>query len=176
MESTRKRKIIYTLLYIAVLIINVLIIVIFRDRAAITKYSIPSIVFAVASIAWAVIAISLREYTNLFFLNLYIFAIFAKRFDRSYNETQTYKNEFNMLAFVYCAAIPVFFTFSLFVDNFYEGIMRPLEVSIFRDITIVLLGIFHPFIKTIKAEKQKRMKEEADIKEQERRESMGKWK
>ncbi len=172
----KKKYITYALLSAAILILNALPIIIFWDDVAITKYSVPSIVFAVGAIVWAVIAISLREHTNLFFLNLYIFAVFAKGFDRSYNKTQTYKNEFNMFAFVYCAAIPTFFTFSLFVDNFYAGIMRPLEVCIVRDVVIILLGLVPPYIKTIKAEKQERMKEEADIKEQERRESMGKWK
>lgn len=176
MTDKKNRKTAYIFLLIAVLIINALPIIIFQDHAAITKYSIPSIVFAVVSIIWAVVAILLREHTNLFFLNLYIFAIFAKRFDRSYNEPQTHDNEFNILAFVFCAAIPTFFTFSLFVDNFYEGIMRPLEVSIVRDVAIILFGLVPPFVKNIKAKNQQRIKDEADRKEQERRESMGKWK
>lgn len=68
MENTRKRKIIYTSLFIAILIMNVLVVVIFRDHAAITKYSIPSIVFAFCSTVYAIIAIALREQFDLFFL------------------------------------------------------------------------------------------------------------
>jgi len=173
METKRKKYIVYALLSIAILFINVLIIVISQNRVAITKYSIPSLVFAFCSIIYAIIAISLREHFNLFFLNLYII---AKLFNKSYNQTQEYKDDFLKFAFVYCASIPFYVTVSLLVDNFYSGIIRPLDVSIVRDVVIILLGLIPPMIKNISKQRQQRMKDEADRKEQERRESMGKWK
>lgn len=173
MKSIKNRKIIYLVLSVAVLILNALPIVIFRDDVAITKYSIPSIVFAFCSAVYAIIAISLRERFNLFFLNLYII---AKIFNRSYNETQEYKESFIRFAFIYCATIPTYVTLSLFADNYYSGITWPLELCILRDVAIILLGLVPPFVKNIKAKNQQRIKDEADRKEQERRESMAKWK
>ncbi len=173
MKSIKNRKIIYVVLSVAVLIVNVLPIIIFEEHAAITKYSIPAIVFAFGSVVYAIIAISLREHFNLFFLNLYII---AKILNKSYNKTQEYKEDFIKFAFVYCASIPFYITASLFVDNFYSGIMRPLEVSIARAVVIILLGVIPPIIKNIAKKRQQYIKDEADRKEQERRESMGKWK
>jgi len=173
MENKRKRNIIYALLFVAVLLVNVLVIVIFHDHAAITKYSILSLVFAFCSIVNAIIAISFREYFNLFFLNLYIV---AKIFNKSYNETQEYKEDFIKFAFIYCMSIPIYITLSLFVDSFYSGIMRPLEVSIVRDAVIIFLGYAPLAMKNIVRKKQQYNEDETARREQERRESMGKWK
>lgn len=115
METQRKRKIIYTLLFIAILIINVLVIVIFRDRAAITKYSIPSIAFAVCSVVYVGLAFSLKSRGNLFVkVRDKLFWIFIRLFsgDKDYTENQKYKNDFNRDAFIYCASIPTYITIS----------------------------------------------------------------
>lgn len=166
-------KINYIVLSVAILILNALPIIIFWDNVEITKYSIPSIAYAFCSIVWAFIAISFRDHFNLFFLNLYII---AKIFNKSYNESEEYRDDFIKFAFIYCAAIPTFITLSLFVDDFYAGITRLLLVSIIRDVVIIIFGLVPPFVKQIKAKNQQRIKDEADRKEQERRESMGEWK
>lgn len=173
MKFLKNRKLIYVVLSVAVLILNALPIIIFRDDVAITKYSIPSLVFAFCSLVYAIIAICLRKYFNLFFLNLYII---AKIFNKDWNKTDGYRKEFMRFAFVYCAAIPTFVTFFLLVDNMYAGISRPLQVCIVRDAIIILLGLIPPVIKNIRARNQQHLKDEADRSEQERRESMGKWK
>ena len=97
-------------------------------------------------------------------------------FNKSYNQTQEYKDDFFKYAFIYCLSIPFYITIALLVDNFYSGIMRPIDVSIVRDIVIILLGLIPPMIKNISNHRKQRIKDEADRKEQERRESMGKWK
>ena len=173
MENRRKTNSMYALLSISILIINVIVIVIFRDSIAITKYSIPSLVFAFCSLVYAIIAIAFRDRVNLFFLNLHII---AKIFNKSYNETQEYKEDFLRFALVYCASIPIYITASLFADNFYSGIIWALDISIVREAIIIFMGLVPPFVKNIKAKKQQRTKDEADRKEQERRESMGNWK
>ncbi len=173
MKNTGKTKKWYIVFSVAILILHALPIIIFRDNIAITKYSIPSIAFAFCSVVWAVIAISLREHFNLFFLNLYVI---AKIFNKSYNKSEEYRDYFKKFAFVYCAFIPTYLTWSLFVKDFYAGIMRPLEVSILREVAIILLGLVPPFVKNIKMRNQEHFREETDRKEQERRESMGKWK
>ncbi len=173
MKKCGNKRIKYVFFAIAVLILSVLPIIIFKENAAITKFSIPSIIFAVCSVVYAIIAVLLKERFNLFFLNLYII---AKLFNKSYNKTQEYKEDFFRSAFVFCAGIPFYITASVFVDNFYSGIMRPLEVSIAVNIAIILSGLIPPFIKNIKQKQQQRIKDDAERKEQERRESMGQWK
>ena len=173
MKITKNNKLIYVVLSVAVLLANALPIIVFREQAAITVYSVPALVFAFCSIVYAIIAVSLRDRFNLFFLNLYIV---ARLFRKSYNQTQEYKEDFIKFAFVYCAGIPFYITVSLFVDNFYAGIIRALDVSIVSGVAIILLGLVPPMIKNISYQKQQRMKEEADRREQEHRESMGQWK
>ena len=68
MKSIKNRKIIYIVLSIAVLIANILPIIIFRQRAAITIYSIPSLVFAFCSAVYAIIAFLYKGHGNLFVL------------------------------------------------------------------------------------------------------------
>ena len=173
MKSIKNRKIIYIVLSIAVLIANILPIIIFRQRAAITIYSIPSLVFAFCSTVYAIVAISLRKYFNLFFLNLYIL---SKMLNKSYNKTQEYKEDFIKFAFIYCATIPTCITLSLFADNFYLAIIWPLEISILRDAAIILIALIPLIVRNITKKQQQHIKDEAYRKEQERRESMGEWK
>jgi hypothetical protein len=97
-----------------ILIVSILPIVVFKENAEITKYSVLSVIFAVCSVVYAIIAFSFRERFDLFFLNLYII---AKLFNKSYNETQEYKADFLRSAFVFCAGIPFYITVSFFVAS-----------------------------------------------------------
>lgn len=167
------KKNLYTFLYVVVLIVNALIIIAFRDRAAITICSIPAIVFAFCSTVYASVAIALREQCNLFFYNLYFI---AKLFNRSYTETEEYKKDFAKFAFVYCATIPMYITVSFFAANIYLGLIWPLNLVIARNVVTILLGLVPPFVKNIAHNRQQKNKEEIERKEQERRESLGNWK
>ena len=173
MKLFKNSKFIFIILSVAVLVANIVPVIIFRDSIGITVYSIPSLVFAFCSLIYAIIAIVLREHFNLFFLNLYII---AKIFNKDWNKTDEYRKEFMRFAFVYCATIPMFVTISLFVDNMYAGIIRPLDVCIVRDTVIIFLGLLPRFVQNIKFRKQQHLKDESDRREQERRESMGEWK
>ena len=171
--NKKHQKKLYVCLYIAILMVNALIVIAFRERAAITIASVPAIVFAFCSTVYASVAIALRERYNLFFYNLYFI---AKLFNRSYNKTEEYKKDFARFAFVYCAAIPIYITVSFFADSIYSAILWPIEVTILRDVVIIFLGFVPPVIKNIIYKKQQKIKDETALKEQERRESMGKWK
>lgn len=169
----KKSRFIYVTLFIVSLLVQVILIVALRDRAAITMCSIPSLVFAFCSTVYAALAFVFRDCFNLFFLNLYIL---AKLCHQSYETTERYRKEFDKFAFIYCVSIPVYVTIALFVDNIYEGIIRPLDVSIARNVATILAGLLPPFIKGIAEKKRTRLHDEAARKEQERLESMGKWK
>ena len=173
MKTFKSKNFTFIILSAAILVANIVPVIIFRDSIGITVYSVPSWVFAFCSLIYAIIGISMREHFNLFFLNLYII---AKIFNRDWNKTDEYKKEFTKFAFIYCAAIPSFFTFSLFVDNMYAGITRPVDVCIVRDLVIIIMGILPRFVQNIKVRKQQKLKDESDRREQERRESMGEWK
>jgi len=173
MKSSKNRKLVFIVLFFVVLVANIVPIIIFSSDVGITVFSIPSLAFAFCSLVYAVIAIFLREHFNLFFLNLYIL---EKILNKDWNKTEEYRKEFFRSAFIYCIAIPTFITVALFVDNGYAAIMRPLDICIVRDGIIIALGLVSPMIKNIQARRQQHLKDEADRREQERRESMGEWK
>ena len=177
MKNTKKIR--YVVLTVAILILNALPIIIFSDDVAITKYSIPSIAFAICSVVYAVIAFIFKDKGNLFVAGEYWFyralsLTFSE--NESYTEGREYKKEFELSAFIYCITIPTYITLAFFANGFYSALSQALGWSLVRLITIIIVVIIPPIIKQIKAKKQQLIKDEVDRKEQERRESMGKWK
>lgn len=174
MKNTR--KIMYVVLTVAILTLNALPIIIYGDDIAITKYSIPSIAFAICSVAYAVIAFLLKNKGNLFVAGKFWFYR-ALSLTFSENESYTeYKKEFELSAFIYCVTIPTYITLAFFANGFYSALSQALGWSIVRLIAIIIVVIIPHIIKQIKAKKQQLIKDEANKKEQERLESMGKWK
>lgn len=179
MKNLKSRRFLYVVLSVAVLILNALPIIIFRDDVAITEYSIVSIAFAICSVVYAVIAFILKDKGNLFVAGKYWFyRVLSLTFseNESHAEDEEYKKEFELSAFIYCITIPTYITFAFFADGFYSALSQALGWTIFRQIAIIIVVIIPPIIKRIREKKQQRIKDEADRKEQERRESMGKWK
>ena len=177
MKNLKNRKFIYVVLSVVTLILNAIPII--MEDAAITKYSIVSIAFAACSVVYAVIAFILKDKGNLFIAGKYWFyralsLVFSE--NGSYTQEEEYKKEFELSAFIYCITIPTYITFAFFANGFYSTLSQALVWTIFRQIAIIIFVIVPPIVKAIKAEKQQRIKDEADRKEQERRESMGKWK
>jgi hypothetical protein len=175
----KKKNIIFIIISFFILLLNILPVLIFLEQIAITKYSIISIAFAVCSVVYAVIAFILKDKGNLFITGKHWFyRALSLTFSEngSYTESEEYKKEFELSAFIYCITIPTYITFALFADGFYSALSQALEWTIFRLFAIIIVVIIPPIIKRIKAEKEQRIKDEADRKEQERRESMGKWK
>ena len=180
MKNLKNRKFIYILIFVVALILNVLPIIIFKNDVAISKYSIVSIAFAICSVVYAVIAFLYKDKGNLFVVGrkYWFYRALSLTFsdNESYTQGEEYKKEFGLSAFIYCITIPTYITFAFFAKGFYSALSQALGWTIVRLIAIIIFVIVPPIIKRIKAKKQQRMKDEADRREQERRESMGEWK
>ena len=87
-----------------------------------------------------------------------------------------YKKEFALSAFIFCASIPLYIPLAFFAKNFYTALSSALSVTILRILFTFILVLVPRIIKNAQDKKKGRIKDEADRKEQERRESMGKWK
>lgn len=179
MKLIKNKKIIWIVLSIAILIASALPIMIFKDHVAITKYSFISFAFAIGSVVYVLIAFNLKNKGNLFLAGKYWFSnmlswSFLK--DQSYTKSEEYKKEFELSAFIYCAPIPVYITIAFFANGFYSTLSQALGLTLVRMIAIIIIVIIPTIIKRIKAKKHQSIKDEADRKEQERRESMGNWK
>ena len=177
MKNLKTRRLIYVVLSVIALVLNALPIVI-KENAALSKYSIIYIAFALCSVVYAVIAFIFKDKGNLFVAGKYWFyrALSLSFSENKNKDDEEYKKEFELSAFIYCVTIPTYVTFAFFAGSFYSAFSKALEWTIFRLVAIMVVVIIPPIIRSIKEKKQQRIKDQADKKEQERRESMGKWK
>ncbi len=176
--KVKKRNLIYVILSIVIFIACILP-VIFREDAAISSNSAPAIVFGVFSAIYAAIAFLIREKGNLFVLGKYKLLIafsYSLGDDRPDADSDEYKKEFALSAFIFCASIPVYIPLAFFAKDFYRALSAALAAAILRRLFTLAWVLIPHIIKKAKDKKQGRMKDKADREEQERRESMGKWK
>ena len=177
MKNIKIKKIIYFAVAVLVLIASILPIVLSED-ASLTEYSAVSLTFALCSVIYAVIAFSQRNKGNLFVAGKHwVWRALRWSFsdNRAYTESDEYKKEFELSAFIWCITIPAYVSSAFFAGGFYSALSQALGWTIFRTIVILILCIALPMIKHAREKKQQRLRDEADRKEQERRESMGKW-
>lgn len=171
-------KLIFVFLSVAILIASVLP-VILNENAAISINSAPALVFGLCSSVYAIIAFVNKEQGNLFVLGrnkLFIAFLRSQRDDNPDTNSDEYKKEFALSAFIFCATIPLYIPLAFFAKSFYTALSSALSVTILRILFTFVLVLIPRIIKNAQDKKQDRVKDEADRKEQERRESMGKWK
>ena len=172
------KKLIFIFLSIAILIACVLP-VILNENASISFNSAPAIVFGICSVVYAVIAFVNKEQGNLFVLGrnkLFIAFLRSLKDDNPDTDSDEYKKEFALSAFIFCASIPFYIPLAFFAKSFYTALSSALSVTMLRIVLTFALVLVPRIIKNAQDKKKARIKDEADRKEQERRESMGKWK
>ena len=173
----KSKKLVFVFLSIAILIACILP-VIFNENAAISLNSTPAIVFGICSVVYAVIAFLNKEHGNAFLLGKNkSFITFLRSLEENPDtDNDEYKKEFALSAFIFCASIPFYISLAFFAKSFYTALSSALSVTILREVLIIALVLIPRIIKNAQNKKKARIKDEADRKEQERRESMGKWK
>ena len=173
----KSKKLIFIFLSVAILIVCVLP-VILNENAAISLNSTPAIVFGVCSVAYAIIAFLNKEHGNAFLLGKNkLFITFLRSLEENPDtDNDEYKKEFALSACIFCASIPFYIPLAFFAKSFYTALSSALSVTILREVLIIALVLIPRIIKNAQNKKKARIKDEADRKEQERRESIGKWK
>ena len=141
--------------------------VIFNENAAISINSAPALAFGVCSVAYAIIAFLNKEHGNTFLRSLE---------ENPDTDNDEYKKEFALSAFIFCASIPFYIPLAFFAKSFYTALSSALSVTMLRIVLTFALVLIPRIIKKTQDKKKARIKDEADRKEQEQRESMGKWK
>lgn len=178
MKVLKKSNLVFVLLSIVILIACILP-VILDENAAISFNSLPAIVFGVCSFIYAIIAFLNKEHGNLFVLGknkLFIAFLRSQSDDNPDINSDEYKKEFALSAFIFCASIPFYIPLAFFAKGFYTALSSTLSVTLLRLLLTFILVLIPRLIKNAQDKKQGRIKDEADRIEQERRESMGKWK
>ena len=177
MKKQKNKTLIYILLSVVGLFLSILPIV-FGNNIGLTQYSIIPFAFAIASVIYAIIAFKMKDKGNLFVAGkFWLYRMVSFSFEsKAHTEDEEYKQEFALSAFIYCISIPAYLSFAFLADDYYSALAQALGWTTLRLFAIIIIVVVLPMIKYIKKEKQQRIKDEADRKEQERRESMGKWK
>ena len=170
-------KLIFILLSIAILIACVLP-VIFNENAAISINSAPALAFGVCSVAYAIIAFLNKEHGNAFLLGKgKLFITFLRSLEENPDtDNDEYNKEFALSAFIFCASIPFYIPLAFFAESFYTALSSALFVTILREVLTIALVMIPCIVKNVQNKKKASIKDEADRKEQEHSESMGKWK
>ena len=173
----KSKKLVFVFLSVAILIACILPIIL-DENAAISLNSTPAIVFGICSVVYAVIAFLNKEHGNAFLLGKNkLFITFLRSLEENPDtDNDEYKKEFALSAFIFCASIPFYIPLAFFAKSFYTALSSALSVTILREVLIIALVLIPRIIKNAQNKKKARIKDEADRKEQERRESMGKWK
>ena len=173
----KSKKLIFIFLSVAILIVCILP-VIFNENASISFNSAPAIVFGVCSVVYAIIAFLNKEHGNAFLLGRNkLFITFLRSLeDNPDTDSDGYKKEFALSAFIFCASIPFYIPLAFFAESFYTALSSALFVTILREVLTIALVMIPCIVKNVQNKKKASIKDEADRKEQEHRESMGKWK
>ena len=173
----KSKKLIFIFLSVAILIACILPII-FNENAAISINSTPAIVFGICSVVYAVIAFLNKEHGNAFLLGKNkLFITFLRSLKENHDtDSDEYKKEFALSAFIFCASIPFYIPLAFFAKNFYTALSSALSVTMLRIVLTFALVLIPRIIKNAQDKKKARIKDEADGKEQKQRESMGKWK
>lgn len=171
-------KLIFIFLSVVILIASVLP-VILNENSAISFNSAPALVFGICSSIYAVIAFANKEQGNLFVVGrnkLFIAFLRSQGDDNPDTNSDEYKKEFALSAFIFCASIPLYIPLAFFAKSFHTALSSAISVTLLRILFTFVFVLIPRIIKNAQDKKQDRAKDEADRKEQERRESMGKWK
>ena len=175
----KKYRSIFIISMVASLLLSMLPIVIFYDRATLCYYSVLPIAFFFGSIVWAIVAYSLRDRGNLFFyrkgrLSTALMYMFTG--EKSFANRAKYKSDIKICALIYCLAIPVYIPIAFFVTDLYSAIIMTLSCVIIDQAVIMVSMIVSNVKYVIDTDKREDLEAEQHRKEQERLESMGKWK
>ena len=172
------KNLLFIFLSVTILIACVLPIIL-NENAAISLSSAPALVLCICSVIYAVIAFSNKEHGNAFLLGKdKLFITFLRSLENGHPnaDSDDYKRQFALSAFIFCASIPFYIPLAFFAKNFYIALSSALSVTIIRLVLTYVLVFIPLIIKNVQDKKKARIKDEADKKEQEHRESMGNWK
>lgn len=175
---SKQKKILITSILASVLL-NILIVVVNIKQAALTAFSIPACAFIVCSIIYAMIAYDMRDSGNLLLIGSdKIFWIIRHSFKTSEYVTshKDYEKEFRMTLLIYCFFIPCYIPMIFLSKSFFGSYMSILSVLFIEELIIIFAFVFFRLTSQVKSDREQKLSDEATRKEQEKRESMGKWK
>ena len=178
----RRYRNINMIVIVAILVVSVLPMLLFMNRLQVTKYSIPAICFLAVHLVYGLIAYIFQNKGNFLRFSMYFicnidFFLFCKE-DKEYTFTKEYEKEFDQMLATYYSVVPMYAP-CIFLSSAPTVMFVPLIVFALPQVLFIIKEARKKtsYVKErIRMEKQKRDVIEQQRIEQERRESMGKWK
>ena len=174
-----KNKKILIISIIASVLLNILTVVVNIKQAALTLSSIPALVFIVCSVIYAMIAYDMRDSGNLLLIGSdKIFWIIRHSFKTSEYVTsqKNYEKEFRLTLLIYCIFIPCYIPMIFLSKSVFGAFMSILSVLLAEELIIIFTFVIFRWTSLVKSDREQKLSDEAARIEQEKRESMGKWK
>ena len=157
---------------LALLILNIIPLIIFRSQIQISTISIVMIALAGIIILNGVFACSLKHKGNFLVIGQYRHAAFSE--DKDYTFTDEYEREFRWMLLVYCMAIPFYLPVICFAAN-WEQTLWALALFLAPQLIYVIHGIYQT-VQVVKETKRREAQLQKEREEQEKREELGYWK
>lgn len=169
----QKKKLLYLIVFFAVLIANVLIVLFQINKASVSLFSVLPILLMLGMTIHAIYAYLLRHKGNYLYKRVHgIINPFGP--DKDYTFTDEYSDRFFFMLKIHCIVIP-FYIPMIFLTEGYVQLLWIFVPAIFRESAYLAMGISET-VKDIKEEKERNDQLEKERLEQERREELGKWK
>lgn len=169
----RKRGLLYFIFYTVVLIINMVIVLINKDSARVSNFSLPSILLMIIMIIHAIVSYVLRHKGDCLPLRRFGHpGPFAA--DKDYTFEELYIKRFFFMLKIYCFVIPFYIPQIFLTSTYFESIWA-LITFLTPQVVYVIMGT----VDTLKEGKEDKTKKEQLERErllQEQREESGKWK
>jgi len=163
------KKILWALCAISTLF-NIGLVVLFREKAAVTGYSVPAIILMAAIVYNGFAAIALRHKGNFLVLRHHgFFRPFGA--DREYTYSEEYEKKFSWMLPVYFSAVPFYLPCIFFVKT-QAGFLWALLVLCVPQLVFWI----HSIMNERKDAKEKQQKRETELREQQLREESGRFK
>ena len=160
-------------------LISILIVILFHGKLTFNIWSGIVLLYMLGVIIYGMIAHSMREEGNIFFLGSYKIGdivYFSFRKTPTYVSENWYQKIFDIHEIIYFAAIPFYVPAALLSDGYFPTITNILSISIVPMLLAMLFTIAIRITDLIATHKRENAEAEILRREQEHRESMGEWK
>lgn len=167
----RKKILIFISLFAFSVLINVIPLFVFRDKAAVSKSSYAPITIMIASIIYGIDVYRLRHKGVMYSQRLWIDYYFSD--DKDYTFTDKYMNDFYWMSLIYWFTIPFYIPCIFFISEWWH-VVWAFCVYLVPHIIYLIWGIFD-MSKDVKEYRLKQQKLAQELKEQQAREEMGRF-
>lgn len=173
----KKYLLYYVIAFATLMLLNILSVLIFRQHAKITKYSVPAIALMVFAILYGLAACIFKHTGNFLqydyrFLKYFIFNFFEP--EKEFTFTVDYEDRFNKMLAIYFIVIPFYIPCIFFSST---AATMPIAVIVFLVPQMIFVAWdIYDRAQYVKYKRQEAKRLEEELKEQQRREEMGYWK